>query len=69
MVSVNPHGLSKAFPLFCDAVAQWRRPSPALAEMFRTVLHAFRNAMGPQWPAYYAGFPPNLRQKLEVYQL
>ena len=37
MILANPNGLAKSFPLFCDAVAQWRQPTPPLMELFQRV--------------------------------
>lgn len=66
----NPAGLAPAFAHFLNAVARWTRPSPQLNEMFRTILHAFRQQAGPSWDQQLGHLPAPIVTRLkERYQI
>jgi len=65
MVRLNPHAVLNVFVYLCDAICSWYDPKPELKEMFREILHGFKNSLGAeQWKLYLDEFPPQLKSAL-----
>jgi len=66
-IEINPHGLTEGFGFWLNAVGRWSRPSTDLSLKFKSLLHAFKGAMGePQWAATMANLSPQTAQRLQV---
>ena len=65
MISANPSGVVFDFIFFCDAVASWTAPKDDLKLMFYKILHGFKEQVGEeQWAEFAGQFPAALRQRL-----
>ena len=68
MVQANPVGATQHFMFVCGAIVSWDGevyvPSPELLNLFKQILHGFKQSLGDQWPAYFQSFPATLRQTL-----
>ncbi|KAJ2449610.1 hypothetical protein EV183_004790 [Coemansia sp. RSA 2336] len=62
MISANPHGISKAFLLFCQAAANWQTPDPRLMEMFVQTFAGLKQMAGNDWEASIGMLDPQSRQ-------
>ncbi|KAI5479391.1 importin beta-2 subunit [Pseudohyphozyma bogoriensis] len=64
-IQVNPNGVATSFGFFLNAVARWTRPSPALHDMFKTILVAFKDNLEPAaWDAQLNLLPPIIASRL-----
>ncbi|MBW0480886.1 hypothetical protein O181_020601 [Austropuccinia psidii MF-1] len=66
-IEINPHGLTDSFGFWLNAVGRWSRPSPELSLNFKTLLNAYKGAMGElQWSQTLSGLTPQTAQRLQV---
>ncbi|KAI7960599.1 hypothetical protein MJO29_005667 [Puccinia striiformis f. sp. tritici] len=70
-IEINPHGLTEGFGFWLNAVGRWSRPSTELSLKFKSLLHAFKGAMGDaQWTLTLASLTPQTAQRLQaLYQV
>jgi len=67
MITVNPQGVVTDFIFFCDAVVSWVNPKPDLKQMFKQILHGFKNQVGERaWAEFSQQFPPPLKELLAL---
>jgi transportin-1 len=66
VVEQNPRDVMPDFVYVADAIAAYTQPPPQLEATFRSLLTALRDAYGDHWNAYYANYPPDLRQRLDT---
>ena len=71
IVQLNPTAVAPHIVSLYEAIANWERPSSAVVEAFRQLLHGFNNLLGPdQWNNVLAKFPADLNQRVStVYHL
>ena len=49
---------------FCNSIVRWNSPSPELDNMFRTLLHGFKQHDEAGWAAQIASFPAMIQERL-----
>ncbi|KAJ2833502.1 hypothetical protein J3B01_004383 [Coemansia erecta] len=62
MISANPHGISKAFLLFCQAAVNWQTPDARLMEMFVQTFAGLKQMAGDEWETSIGMLDPQSRQ-------
>jgi transportin-1 len=64
MIPHNPSGAISHFPYLCDALVEYKNPSPELEQVFGALLRCFKQGIGQEWNNYFAKFPLELRKQL-----
>jgi len=65
-IAKNTTAIKKDFPYFCSAIAHYHDPRPELHQIFKGILHVFKQNCGEDnWNHYVKQFPQELQQKLK----
>ncbi|EIW58924.1 transportin-PC [Trametes versicolor FP-101664 SS1] len=64
LVQMNPAGIKKSLLCFCDAIVQWKQPSPELNDMFQHLLNGFKQTDAVDWAVQVVQFPPATQEAL-----
>mmetsp|Transcript_9942 Transcript_9942/g.16712 ORF Transcript_9942/g.16712 Transcript_9942/m.16712 type:complete len:95 (+) Transcript_9942:651-935(+) len=65
-VAKNTNGIINDFPYFCSALVHYKEPKPELHNIFRGMLHTFKQAFGEEnWRQSVDEFPPELKAGLK----
>ena len=65
MIPFNPIGITESFPFFCEALVEFKDPSPELEYMFKNLIQTYKKCLGDQeWNEYLESFPFHLRAQL-----
>ena len=65
-IARNTAAIKKDFPYFCSAIVHYHDPRPELHQIFKGILHVFKQHCGEEyWNGYIRTFPDDLQQKLK----